>query len=104
MKFETKLWIDVKTVCVFPAPEIQADCVSLLALLRRGVCETWRVCAFSKTLQSPDEVVRAAAVRAFPLLLHHLGNTQHNLISTTLLYAHLYMYKHYAHNHILSQI
>uniref|UniRef100_UPI0037E75C66 serine/threonine-protein kinase ATR n=1 Tax=Semicossyphus pulcher TaxID=241346 RepID=UPI0037E75C66 len=67
------------------SPELQADCVSLLALLRRGVCETWRVCVFSKSLQSPDEAVRAAAVRAFPLLLHHLGNTHHNLISTTLL-------------------
>ncbi|KAL7381001.1 hypothetical protein ABVT39_026873 [Epinephelus coioides] len=67
------------------SPEIQADCVSLLALLRRGVCETWRVCVFSKTLQSPDEVVRAAAVRAFPLLLHHLGKSHHNLISTALL-------------------
>ena len=60
----------------------------LLALLRRGVCETWRVCVFSKTLQSPDEVVRAAAVRAFPLLLHHLGNSHHNLIGSALLYAH----------------
>ncbi|XP_042356809.1 serine/threonine-protein kinase ATR [Plectropomus leopardus] len=67
------------------SPEIQADCVSLLALLRRGVCETWRVFVFSKTLQSRDEVVRAAAVRAFPLFLHHLGNSHHNLISTTLL-------------------
>ncbi|XP_049917731.1 serine/threonine-protein kinase ATR [Epinephelus moara] len=67
------------------SPEIQADCVSLLALLRRGVCETWRVCVFSKTLQSPDEVVRAAAVRAFPLLLHHLGKSHHSLISTALL-------------------
>ncbi|XP_049452852.1 serine/threonine-protein kinase ATR [Epinephelus fuscoguttatus] len=67
------------------SPEIQADCVSLLALLRRGVCETWRVCVFSKTLQSPDEVARAAAVRAFPLLLHHLGKSHHNLISTALL-------------------
>ncbi|KAM6969300.1 serine/threonine-protein kinase ATR [Tautogolabrus adspersus] len=67
------------------SPELQANCVSLLALLRRGVCETWRVCVFSMLLQSPDEVVRAAAVRAFPFLLHHLGNTHHNLISTTLL-------------------
>nr|XP_020472290.1 serine/threonine-protein kinase ATR isoform X1 [Monopterus albus] len=65
--------------------EIQADCVSLLALLRHGVCETWRVWLLSKALQSTDEVVRAAAVRAFPLLLHHLGNTHHSLISTTLL-------------------
>uniref|UniRef100_A0A8C4H2M5 Serine/threonine-protein kinase ATR n=1 Tax=Dicentrarchus labrax TaxID=13489 RepID=A0A8C4H2M5_DICLA len=62
-----------------------ADCVSLLALLRRGVCETWRVCLFSKTLQNPNEVVRAAAVRAFPLLLHHLGKAHHNLIGSTLL-------------------
>uniref|UniRef100_A0A8C4H1Z7 Serine/threonine-protein kinase ATR n=1 Tax=Dicentrarchus labrax TaxID=13489 RepID=A0A8C4H1Z7_DICLA len=67
------------------SPEIQADCVSLLALLRRGVCETWRVCLFSKTLQNPNEVVRAAAVRAFPLLLHHLGKAHHNLIGSTLL-------------------
>uniref|UniRef100_A0A3Q3H1G2 Serine/threonine-protein kinase ATR n=1 Tax=Labrus bergylta TaxID=56723 RepID=A0A3Q3H1G2_9LABR len=67
------------------SPELQANCASLLALLRRGVCETWRVCVFSKLLQSPEEVVRAAAVRAFPFLLHHLGNTHHNLISTTLL-------------------
>uniref|UniRef100_A0A7N8YNC1 Serine/threonine-protein kinase ATR n=1 Tax=Mastacembelus armatus TaxID=205130 RepID=A0A7N8YNC1_9TELE len=64
--------------------EVQADCVSLLALLHRGVCEMWRVCVFSKALQSTDEVVRAAAVRAFPRLLHHLGNTHHSLISTTL--------------------
>ncbi|KAM9341615.1 serine/threonine-protein kinase ATR [Symphorus nematophorus] len=67
------------------SPEIQADCVSLLALLRHGVCDSWRVCVFSKALQSPDEVVRATAVRAFPLLLHHLGSTHHKLISTTLL-------------------
>lgn len=74
-------------MCVIAAPEVQADYVSLLALLRHGVCEPWRVSVFSKTLQSPDEVVRAASVRAFPLLLHHLGNTHHNLISTALLYA-----------------
>ncbi|XP_044230797.1 serine/threonine-protein kinase ATR [Thunnus albacares] len=67
------------------SPDVQADCVWLLALLRRGVCETWRVCLFSKALKSEDEIVRAAAVRAFPLLLHHLGNTHHNLINTTLL-------------------
>ncbi|XP_071354256.1 serine/threonine-protein kinase ATR [Trachinotus anak] len=66
-------------------PEVQVDCVSLLAVLRHGVCETWRMCVLSKALQSPDEVVRAAAVRAFPLLLHHLGNAHHNLISGTLL-------------------
>ncbi|XP_076013772.1 serine/threonine-protein kinase ATR [Genypterus blacodes] len=67
------------------SPQVQADCVSLLALLHRGVCESWRVCVFSKALQSRDEMVRAGAVRACPLLLHHLGNTHHNLISTTLL-------------------
>uniref|UniRef100_A0A4W6DWN3 Serine/threonine-protein kinase ATR n=1 Tax=Lates calcarifer TaxID=8187 RepID=A0A4W6DWN3_LATCA len=67
------------------SPEVQVDCVSLLAILGRGVCETWRVCVFSEALQSPNEVVRAAAVRAFPLLLHHLGNAHHNLISSTLL-------------------
>ncbi|GLD47879.1 serine/threonine-protein kinase ATR [Lates japonicus] len=67
------------------SPEVQVDCVSLLAVLGCGVCETWRVCVFSEALQSPDEVVRAAAVRAFPLLLHHLGNAHHNLISSTLL-------------------
>uniref|UniRef100_A0A667ZE05 Serine/threonine-protein kinase ATR n=1 Tax=Myripristis murdjan TaxID=586833 RepID=A0A667ZE05_9TELE len=51
------------------SPQVQAECVSLLALLRRGVCDSWRVCVFSKVLQAQDEVVRAAAVRAFPLLL-----------------------------------
>uniref|UniRef100_A0A8D3AWP0 Serine/threonine-protein kinase ATR n=1 Tax=Scophthalmus maximus TaxID=52904 RepID=A0A8D3AWP0_SCOMX len=68
------------------SPEVQVDCVSLLAVLPRGVCDKWRVCVFSKALQSPEEVVRAAAVRASPLLLHHLGNTHHSLISSTLLY------------------
>ncbi|XP_056151597.1 serine/threonine-protein kinase ATR [Lampris incognitus] len=67
------------------SPEIQAECVSLLALLHRSVCEKWRICVFSKALQCEDEVVRAAAVRAFPLLLHHLGSAQHSLINTTLL-------------------
>ncbi|XP_041828514.1 serine/threonine-protein kinase ATR isoform X3 [Melanotaenia boesemani] len=67
------------------SPEIQADCVSLLAFLHHGVCNTWRVCVFTKALQSQDEVVRAAAVRVFPVLLHHLGNSHHSLISTTLL-------------------
>lgn len=85
-----QVWIDTICVCfIFPAPEIQADCVSLLALLHRGVCETWRVFVLSKALQSPEESVRAAAVRAFPLLLHHLGNKHHGLIGTTLLYAHV---------------
>ncbi|KAM7403386.1 hypothetical protein PAMA_004031 [Pampus argenteus] len=69
------------------SPDVQADCVWLLALLHRGVCEKWRVRLFSKAMQSKDEIVRAAAVRAFPLLLHHLGNEHHNLISTTLLPA-----------------
>ncbi|KAM3594960.1 uncharacterized protein V6R79_015962 [Siganus canaliculatus] len=66
------------------SPEIQADCVSLLALLRRDVCETWRICVFSKALQSPSEAVRAAVVRAFPLLLHHLGTTHNHFIDTSL--------------------
>ncbi len=83
-----QVWIDIKLhLFYFPAPEIRADCVSLLALLRRGVCETWRVYVLSKALQSPEELVRAAAVRAFPLLLHHLGNKHLGLIGTTLLYA-----------------
>ncbi|XP_027130563.1 serine/threonine-protein kinase ATR [Larimichthys crocea] len=65
--------------------EIQADCVSLMGLLRGGVCETWRLCVFSKALQSPHEAVRAAAVRAFPLLLHRLGSKNPDLPGTTLL-------------------
>ncbi|XP_068435941.1 serine/threonine-protein kinase ATR isoform X2 [Clinocottus analis] len=65
--------------------EIRAECVSLLALLRRGVCEAWRLFVFSKTLLSPDEAVRAASVKAFPLLLHHLGNSHRHLIGTSLL-------------------
>uniref|UniRef100_A0A665WVB9 Serine/threonine-protein kinase ATR n=1 Tax=Echeneis naucrates TaxID=173247 RepID=A0A665WVB9_ECHNA len=74
-----------RTVGTENQSEVQVDCVSLLAFLRRGVCEMWRVCVFSKALQSPDEAVRAAAVRAFPLLLHQLGNTHHHLISSVLL-------------------
>ncbi|XP_030212900.1 serine/threonine-protein kinase ATR [Gadus morhua] len=62
----------------------QAECLSLLALLRRGVCEKWRVCVFLEALKSPDQAVRAAAVRAFPLLLHQLGPTHHQLLSTAL--------------------
>lgn len=61
--------------------------MSLLAFLHGGVCETWRVCVFSKALQSQEEVVRVAAVKAFPLLLHHLGNMHYDLIGTTLLYG-----------------
>ncbi|XP_047467138.1 serine/threonine-protein kinase ATR [Mugil cephalus] len=67
------------------SPDVQADCVMLLAFLSRDVCEKWRACVISKALKSRDEAVRAAAVRAVPLLLHHLGITTHNLISTTLL-------------------
>ncbi|XP_029973557.1 serine/threonine-protein kinase ATR [Salarias fasciatus] len=69
----------------FYSPELRADCVSLLAYLHRGVCETWRASVFSKALQSEDEVVRAAAVRVVPVLLHHVGKSHHNLISTSLL-------------------
>ncbi|KAM4723913.1 serine/threonine-protein kinase ATR [Anableps anableps] len=65
--------------------EVQADCVSLLAFLRRGVCESWCVCIFTNALRSLDEAVRATAVKVFPVLLHHLGPSHHNLISTTLL-------------------
>uniref|UniRef100_A0A672JHL5 Serine/threonine-protein kinase ATR n=1 Tax=Salarias fasciatus TaxID=181472 RepID=A0A672JHL5_SALFA len=71
----------------FYSPELRADCVSLLAYLHRGVCETWRASVFSKALQSEDEVVRAAAVRVVPVLLHHVGKSHHNLISTSLLYV-----------------
>ncbi|CAN9502464.1 unnamed protein product [Ophioblennius macclurei] len=67
------------------SPEVQADCVSLLAYLHGGVCDTWRVSVFSKALQSEDEVVRAAAVRVAPVLLHHVGKSHHKLVSTSLL-------------------
>lgn len=76
------------TDCVSVAgPDIQAACVSLLALLSHGVCDKWRAFVLSKSLESPDEVVRVAAVRAFPLLLHHLGNSHRNLVGAALLYA-----------------
>ncbi|KAM9708676.1 serine/threonine-protein kinase ATR isoform 1-T1 [Menidia menidia] len=65
--------------------EVQADCVTLLAFLPDGLFEAWRVCVFAKALQSQEEAVRAAAVRALPFLLHHLGKSHHNLLSTTLL-------------------
>ncbi|XP_074547648.1 serine/threonine-protein kinase ATR [Halichoeres trimaculatus] len=67
------------------SPELKTDCLSLLALLPCGVYETWRESVFSKSLQSPHEVVRAMVVRAFPLLLHHLRKSQHDLIGTALL-------------------
>ncbi|KAJ0062993.1 hypothetical protein NL108_010267 [Boleophthalmus pectinirostris] len=66
-------------------PEVQIDCLSLLALLRQGVCDQWRALVFSNSLKSPEDSVRAAAVRAFPLLLHHLGRTHYSLINSTLL-------------------
>lgn len=77
-------------LCVLTVPEVQADCVSLLALLPGAVCEAWRSLLFTKTLQSPEEAVRAATVKAFPLLLHHLGAAHHSLIGTTLLYVPLH--------------
>ncbi|XP_054652391.1 serine/threonine-protein kinase ATR isoform X2 [Dunckerocampus dactyliophorus] len=64
--------------------EVQTQCVLLLARLCPGVCEVWRACVFSAALQGQDEAVRAAAVRAFPLLLHHLGSAHQNLIDTAL--------------------
>uniref|UniRef100_A0A3Q2PS27 Serine/threonine-protein kinase ATR n=1 Tax=Fundulus heteroclitus TaxID=8078 RepID=A0A3Q2PS27_FUNHE len=70
---------------VFPAPEVQADCVSLLAFLQRGVCESWRVRVSTNALRSQSEAVRATAVRVFPVLLHRLGPSHRGLISTTLL-------------------
>lgn len=73
--------------CFLAAPEVQADCVSLLALLPSGVCEAWRSLLFTKALQSPEEAVRVATVKAFPLLLHHLGTAHQGLIGTTLLYV-----------------
>lgn len=82
--------IQLTSDCVSSAaPEIQAACMSLLALLRHGVCDKWRVSVLFTTLESPDEAVRVMAVRAFPLLLHHLGNSHQNLISSALLYGHL---------------
>lgn len=83
--------IQLTSDCVsIAAPDIQAACMSLLALLCHGVCDKWRASVLSTTLKSPNEAVRVTAVRAFPLLLHHLGNSHHNLISSALLYGHLY--------------
>ncbi|XP_061551565.1 serine/threonine-protein kinase ATR [Phycodurus eques] len=65
--------------------DVRAQCVSLVARLRGGVCEVWRAFVFSAALRGPDEAVRVAAVRAFPLLLHHLESSRHNLITTTAL-------------------
>lgn len=72
------------------APDMRAACMSLLALLCHGVCDKWRARVLSTTLESSDEAVRVMAVRAFPIFLHHLGNSHHNLISGALLYGHLY--------------
>ncbi|XP_012731184.2 serine/threonine-protein kinase ATR [Fundulus heteroclitus] len=67
------------------SPDVQADCVSLLAFLQRGVCESWRVRISTNALRSQSEAVRATAVRVFPVLLHRLGPSHRGLISTTLL-------------------
>ncbi|XP_045063840.1 serine/threonine-protein kinase ATR isoform X2 [Coregonus clupeaformis] len=67
------------------SPQVQAECVLLLSLLRGDVCVSWRVCVCSQALESQHEVVRASVVRSFPLLLHHLGDTHHNLTHTTLM-------------------
>uniref|UniRef100_A0A3P9P5C8 Serine/threonine-protein kinase ATR n=1 Tax=Poecilia reticulata TaxID=8081 RepID=A0A3P9P5C8_POERE len=72
-------------VCFAVSHAVQVDCVSLLAFLRRGVCDGWRVCIFGNALRSQGEAVRATAVEVFPILLHHLGPSHHNLISTALL-------------------
>lgn len=66
-------------------PELHIDCISLLAVLGQGVCENWRASVFSNALRSQEEPVRAAAVKAFPLLLHNLGSTHWNLINIPLL-------------------
>lgn len=85
--------IQLTSDCVsVAAPDIQAACISLLALLCHGVCDKWRANVLSMTLESPDEAVRVAAVRAFPLLLHHLGNSHHSLISSALLYGQFILY------------
>ncbi|KAF6726268.1 Serine/threonine-protein kinase ATR [Oryzias melastigma] len=73
------------SVLYLTLPDIKADFVSLLAFLPGGVCKTWRVCVFTKALQSWDECVLAAAIQVFPVLLHHLGKGFHSLIGTTLL-------------------
>nr|XP_046179436.1 serine/threonine-protein kinase ATR [Oncorhynchus gorbuscha] len=67
------------------SPQVQAECVLLLSLLREDVCVSWRVSVCSQALESPHEVVRASAVRSFPLLLHHVGHTHHNLTHSTLM-------------------
>uniref|UniRef100_A0AAY5KRD1 Serine/threonine-protein kinase ATR n=1 Tax=Esox lucius TaxID=8010 RepID=A0AAY5KRD1_ESOLU len=38
-------------------------CVFLLSLLRGNVCESWRVCVFSRALESEHEVVRAMDIK-----------------------------------------
>uniref|UniRef100_A0AAY5KMV7 Serine/threonine-protein kinase ATR n=1 Tax=Esox lucius TaxID=8010 RepID=A0AAY5KMV7_ESOLU len=44
------------------SPQVRAECVFLLSLLRGNVCESWRVCVFSRALESEHEVVRASCV------------------------------------------
>lgn len=82
-----------KSLClinhIILAPELHIDCISLLAVLGQGVCENWRASVFSNALRSQEEPVRAAAVKAFPLLLHNLGSTHWNLINIPLLYVHI---------------
>ncbi|XP_019728158.1 serine/threonine-protein kinase ATR isoform X2 [Hippocampus comes] len=69
--------------------KVRTQCLSLVAHLHGGVCAAWRAFVFSAALRGRDEALKEAAVRAFPLLLHHLENSQHNLITTTALYPML---------------
>uniref|UniRef100_A0A3B4AQY2 Serine/threonine-protein kinase ATR n=1 Tax=Periophthalmus magnuspinnatus TaxID=409849 RepID=A0A3B4AQY2_9GOBI len=78
-------WLSALAQRLTFSPEVQIDCLSLLALVRQGVCDSWRALVFSNSLKSPEDSVRAAAVRAFPLLLHHLGSSHYNLIKSSLL-------------------
>nr|XP_061780459.1 serine/threonine-protein kinase ATR-like [Nerophis lumbriciformis] len=77
-------WVLVLAQRLHFSSEVQTQCVTLLARLRPAACQAWRACVFSAALQGRDEAVRAAAVRAFPLLLHHLGKAHLDLMASTL--------------------
>ncbi|XP_072111125.1 serine/threonine-protein kinase ATR isoform X1 [Mobula birostris] len=65
--------------------QTQAKCVYLLSMLNKEICPDWRAAIYRWSLQSPIEVIRAATVKGFPMLLHYLGAKSYSLIDEVLI-------------------
>lgn len=69
------------------APQAQSHCAFLLSLFPRKICLDWRKSVYHWALQSPHEVIRAACVKGFSLLLHPPSVQSSNMIPRSLLYV-----------------